>query len=129
MRAAKGGIVLEDGPAAGRFSTTRAPHFLRAVVSRTDGRIDLLDQLYDFPRSIEAVYVYEATGPTWDSEHLPPGTIVCPPPGASGTYRHRADVDGEQLREVLAWRDWARAQPAAVPLRDPETGVVHEARP
>ena len=40
MSKPKGGMVLEDGPAAGRFSTRRAPHFLRAVVN-LEGGIDL----------------------------------------------------------------------------------------
>lgn len=121
----KGGIVLLDGPAAGRYGTRRAPHFLRAVVSRSDGRVDLLDQLHDEPRPIEDVYVYEATGPTWDAESMVrQGTFVCPPPGASGEYRHRTDVDGETVRTTADWRAWARAQPAAVALYDPTAKAV-----
>jgi hypothetical protein len=113
-------LIFEDGPAAGRYGARRAPHFLRAVVARSNGRVDLLDQLYDEPRPIEDVHVYEATGPTWDSESsIRAGTFVCPPPQASGTYRHRADVDGEQLRETAAWRSWCRSQVVSVKLYDP----------
>lgn len=127
MTRSKGGIVLEDGPAAGTYSARRAPYFLRAVVARSDGRVDLLDQLYDEPRPIEAVHVYEAIpGTIWDPDTLArTGTFICPRPGASGRYRHRADVDGEQLRTTAAWRAWARAQTAPVPLLD---GVTLERR-
>jgi len=125
----KGGVVLEDGPAAGTYSVRRAPYFLRAVVSRSDARVDLLDQLYDEPRAIEAVHVYEAIpGTIWDPDTLArTGTFLCPPPAASGRYRHRADVDGEQLRMTAAWRAWARAQPAPVELLDGVTLERHEA--
>lgn len=127
MTRAKGGIVLEDGPAAGIYSARRAPHFLRAVVARSDGRVDLLDQLYDEPRPIEDVFVYEAEpGSVFDPDTLArTGTFLCPPPGASGRYHYRADVDGEELRTTAAWRAWARAQPASVPLLD---GITLERR-
>lgn len=117
----RGGVVLLDGPAAGRYGVRRAPHFLRAVVARSDGRVDLLDQLHDEPRPIEDVHVYEATGPTWDAESSARrGTFLCPPPGASGEYRHRPDVDGETVRTTAAWRAWARAQlVVSVELYDP----------
>ncbi|MBA3875593.1 MAG: hypothetical protein C0498_01430 [Anaerolinea sp.] len=123
MTRSKGGVVLLDGPAAGRYSVGRAPHWLRAVVSRTDGTRDLLDQLHDTPRPVEAVYVYETAGPTWSAESARlMGMIICPPPGAMGEYRHRADVDGEALRETAAWRSWCRAQPLDHESYDPLTG-------
>lgn len=127
MTRSKGGMVLEDGPAAGTYSAMRAPHYLRAVVSRSDGRVDLLDMLFDDPRPIEDVFVYEAEpGSIFDPDTLArTGTFICPRPGASGRYRHRADVDGEALRTTGAWRAWARAQPATVPLLD---GVTLERR-
>jgi hypothetical protein len=126
-RHGQGGVVLEDGPAAGRYTVRRAPHFLRAVVSRSDGRVDLLDQLYDEPRPIETVHVYEAAPHSiFDPDTLSrTGTFLCPPPAASGRYHHRADVDGESVRTTEAWRAWARAQPATVPLLD---GVTLERR-
>lgn len=126
-RHGKGGVVLLDGPAAGTYTVGRAPHFLRAVVSRSDGRVDLLDQLHDEPRPIEAVHVYEAEpGSIFDPDTLArTGTFLCPPPAASGRYHHRVDVDGETLRTTSAWREWARAQPATVPLLD---GVTLERR-
>lgn len=119
---ARGGVVLEDGPAVGRYSVRRAPYFLRAVVNRATGARDLLDQLEDQPMPGEAVHVYEAIGHLFDPDLLArTGTFLCPRPGASGTYRHRADVDGEQLREAAAWRAWARAQPVDRDLFDGAT--------
>lgn len=113
-------MVLEDGPAAGRYSVMRAPHFVRAVIDRKSGRTDLLDQLIDEPMPTEAVY--EATGSTWDSERsIAKGIFLCPPPGASGTYRHRADVDGEDVRTTAGWRAWCRAQPVTRTMVDGET--------
>lgn len=125
MTRAKGGVVLEDGPCAGTYSVRRAPHFLRAV--RFEAKQDLLDQLDDEPRLGERVYVYEAIpGTIFDPDTLArTGTFLCPPPGASGRYRHRPDVDGEALRTTAAWRAWARAQPAPIALLD---GVTLERR-
>ena len=117
-------LVLEDGPAKGRYSVRRAPHFLRAVTG-ANGHRDILDQLGDEPFLSEVVHVYEAVRPTWSAEaSRRSGVIVCPPPGASGTYRHRADVDGEQLRTSTDWRAWCRAQPVDVELYDPAPEVV-----
>jgi hypothetical protein len=129
---AKGGVVLADGPAAGRYSVRRAPHFLRAV--RFENVQDVLDQLNDEPRLGEKVYVYEldASEPhfdpdVWARTH---NAFICPTPGASGTYRHRPDVDAEALRETSSWRAWCRAQQVAVPLVDGVTlEPVGEARP
>ncbi len=127
MTRSKGGVVLVDGPAAGTYSVRRAPYFLRAVMNNRSGTRDLLDQLNDEPRPIEAVYVYEAEpGSLWDPDMLArTGTFICPPPGAHGRYHHRADVDGEQLRTTAAWRAWARAQPAPAELLD---GITLERR-
>jgi hypothetical protein len=126
-RHGQGGLVLEDGPAAGRYTVRRAPHFLRAVVHDISGQRDLLDQLNDEPTPNEDVFVYEAVpGTIFDPDTLArTGTFLCPPPAASGRYRHRADVDGETLRTTEAWRAWARVQPATVALLD---GVTLERR-
>lgn len=126
MSRSKGGVVLEDGPAAGTYSVRRAPHFLRAVVSPT-GHLDLLDRLDDTPLPGEVVSVYEAVpGTIFDPDTLArTGTFICPPPCVRGSYRHRVDVDGEQLRTTEAWRRWARSQPTSVPLLD---GVTLERR-
>jgi|GEM_PF-2209605 hypothetical protein len=123
-----GGMVLEDGPCAGRYSARRSPYFLRAVRDTTNGKVDLLDQLDDTPRPTERVHVYEAFPGTISSDLRLALTIVCPPPtGASGRYWYRADVEGEQLRDTDAWRTWARAQPAKEKLRDGDTGELIEA--
>lgn len=123
----RGGVVLEDGPVAGEYSVLRAPFFLRAVLAR-NGRRDVLDQLDDRPAMDEKVHVYQAVpGTLFDPDmYRRQGIIVCPPPAASGRYRHRPDVDGEQLRDTDAWRAWARAEPAPEPLVD---GVTLELRP
>lgn len=127
-RRTQGGMVLEDGACAGRYSTTRAPHFLRAVID-ADGHVDLLDQLVDVPTPRETVHVYQAVpGTIVDPDgYRRMGIIVCPPPGASGRYRHRADVDGELLRDTAAWRAWALSQPAPYPLLDVTTGQLQPA--
>lgn len=116
----KSGVVLVDGPCAGTYSIRRAPYFLRAVAGTTRNTSDVLDQLGDVPMPTEVVYVYELDR---SERHFDPDTWVrqmnaflCPPPGATGTYRHRADVDGEELRETGAWRAWCRAQVVDVPL-------------
>jgi hypothetical protein len=124
VRRGKGGaMVLDDGRARGRYSTRRAPFFIRAVVSKVDGKVDLLDQLADTPNDDEVVHVYQASGPLFcpDTMARTGFAIICPPPGASGTYRHRADVDGEQLRTTDAWRAWCRAQDVDRPMLDGET--------
>ena len=128
MSTKHGGVVLEDGPAAGSYSVRRAPFFLRAVVT-ADGQRDLLDQLQDSPRDDEMVYVYEAEPySTFDPDMLARvGTFLCPPPAASGRYRYRPDVDGEALRSTEAWREWARKEPAPVALLDGITLQQHEA--
>jgi hypothetical protein len=117
-------MVLLDGPAKGSYSTTRAPYFLRAVVD-ANGKADLLDQLVDFPHEDECVYVYQAEpgGHLFDPDMLArTGTFLCSRNGraaaASGRYLHRGDVDGEQLRETAAWREWTRHEPTDRPLVD-----------
>lgn len=114
-------LTFVDGPAAGRkLGCRRAPHFLRVVVHRRTGRIDVLDQLTDEPMPLEDVHVYEATGPTSDGEGMARrGIIVCPPPGGTGEYRYRPDVDGQRVRSTPDWRAWARAQVTDIPLVDP----------
>lgn len=92
------------GPAAGTYVAARAPAFVRAVVDE-GGKRDVLDQLDDAPRQDERVYVYELIAGTGS------GTAIVCGRGFSidmalGDYRHRADVDGEQLRETEAWRAW-----------------------
>lgn len=120
-----GGLVFEDGPAAGvTIPAGRAPYFLRVVEGdpRTTGRQwDVLDQLHDVPVPGERVHVYEAVpGTLFDPELFmrKTGTFICPTPGAKGQYRHRPDVDGEQLRTTESWRAWARKSATHVELPD-----------
>lgn len=117
-------VKLLDGPAKGGYSTTRAPYFLRAVVA-ANGKVDLLDQLVDFPHDDERVYVYQVEPGSFlfDPDMLArTGTFICSRNGraaaAGGRYLHRADVDGETLRETAAWRDWCRNEPADRALVD-----------
>lgn len=106
-------IRLLDGPAAGsELSLRRAPYFLRVVIDRRSGKVDALDMLDDTPLPGEAVHVYQGQRDTL--RMLPDDIIVCvrgpgglqQAGGASGDYQHRADVDGEQLRDTAAWRAW-----------------------
>lgn len=126
-----GGVVLVDGPCAGTFSVTRAPVYLRAVKARSDGHLDLLDQVADEPRPIEDVFVYRLDPEqphfdpqAWAEQHR---SFICPPPGATGTYRWMPDVAGNLLRDTAAWREWARAQPFERPTIDP-TAAIEAAR-
>jgi hypothetical protein len=116
-------VRLLDGPAAGmELALHRAPVYLRVVIDRQTGAIDALDQLDDEPRPGEAVYVYQGDPDTLNA--LREDIIVCVrgPDGleaaatAQGDYRHRAAVDGEQLRTTAAWRAWATAQPGPAQL-------------
>lgn len=100
-----------DGPAAGlTLSHARAPHFLRVVCNGTSW--DLLDRLDDEPRPDEVVHVYQQVPGTHTGRtHINGGTPSTSGWYDSATYRHRPDVDGEQVRTTEAWRAWASAQP------------------
>ena len=114
-----------DGPAAGRsLGLRRVPLFLRVTIDRRSGRVDALDQLDDVPMPGEAVHVYQGDRETLMA--LPQDWIICVRTAdgmgraatGSGDYRHRPDVDGEQLRDTGAWRAWCRAQPEAAELAE-----------
>lgn len=104
--------TFRDGPADGvTLVNARAPWFLRIVVD-PEGKVDCLDQVGDEPADGEGVFVYEAIPGT----HVGPALVRMTRPNRCvwmqmGDYRHRADVDGEQLRETAAWQEWTRAQP------------------
>jgi hypothetical protein len=117
------GVKLLDGPAKGTYSLRRAPLYLRAVVT-AKGKVDVLDMLDDRPRPGERVYVYRADdSPEFPSRFMLSDSIyVCvrtkdgagaQAGGATGTYRHLPEVDGELVRETAAWRAWVAAQPEA----------------
>jgi hypothetical protein len=119
-------VLFRDGPAADwTLALRRVPVFLRVVIDRATDQVDALDQLDDVPAPSEAVHVYQAVpGTTWALR----GDIVICVRGAGGmqqaatgrgVYEHRADVDGEQLRDTEAWRAWCRAQPEAVEIPEP----------
>jgi hypothetical protein len=91
----------------------RSPRFLRIVVDAKGG-VDCLDQLEDAPERDEEVHVYERVpGSSGDFGFVilarPKRCIKVP----LNDYRHRADVDGQALRETGAWREWCQAQPPA----------------
>ena len=119
-------VLFRDGPAADRtLALRRVPIFLRVVIDRHGGRLDALDQLDDEPMPGEGVWVYQAVpGTTWA---LRGDIIVCvrgsggmtQAATARGVYTHRADVDGEQLRDTEAWRAWCREQPEAAEIPEP----------
>jgi hypothetical protein len=109
-------IDFRHGPANGvTLALRRAPSWLR-VVREPDGAWDALDQIDDTPNPVEEIHVYrivDRRGPV----HV---CIRGKGRGASGwyqsaTYAHVADIDGEQVRDTLAWRQWC-ADRAGVPL-------------
>lgn len=102
-------IRLLDGPAGGsELSLRRAPFFLRVVID-PGGKVDALD---DVPAADEVVHVYQGERDTL--RMLPDDIYICvrgpgglqQAGGASGEYRHRPDVDGQQLRDAATWRAW-----------------------
>jgi hypothetical protein len=103
---------FEDGPAAGAFLTLRrAPVFLRVVIVADllgDAEVDALDMPEDAPSDHEAVHVYEQVAGSI-------GHLCIRGPGGgcfqTARYRHRPDVDGEQLRDRQRWEAWASRQP------------------
>lgn len=102
-----------DGPAGPTTLVNgRAPRFLRVTIDQ-QGAVDCLDQLEDTARDTEQIYIYELVPGTNTGVALVrmarPATCVSM---AMGDYTHRADVDGEQLRDTEAWRTWCRAQAA-----------------
>ena len=100
-------IILHGGPADGAYAVTRAPLFLRALVSPS-GKTDVLDQLDDEPRPRERVSVYRRTT-TPDQIGV---VFICgrsrsaSGPSVSAAYEHLPDVDGQAVRETAAWRSW-----------------------
>lgn len=106
-------LTFLDGPAEGEvLACHRAPAYLR-VVQSLGGKWDALDQLEDEPAPRETIHVYARQGADPPPiVHLNMGSIR----EGSGfyplaDYRHRADVDGESVRDTEAWREWCRAQP------------------
>jgi hypothetical protein len=104
-----------DGPAAGQtLMNARAPHFLRVITAEPGHgpTLDCLDQLYDVAEPHELVHVYELVPGTYHGVALVrlgrPATCI---DMATGDYRHRADVDGESVRDNEAWRAWCLHQP------------------
>ncbi|MFT4035916.1 MAG: hypothetical protein QM679_10125 [Patulibacter sp.] len=110
-------IRFEGGPADGReLSFARLPVYLRVVtrpslLDEADG-LDVLDQLDDTPEPGEHVHVYRLYAycgfmhTRWRDGH---STIT-----RSVVYRHMPTVDGEQLRDTEAWRQWATNRPHVV---------------
>lgn len=105
-----------DGPAEGvELALSRAPMFLRVVVDETTLKWDALDQLDDTPGPSERVHVYRRDGGTGETFACTRGHGCAHSVDAS--YRHLPNVDGEQLRDMGRWREWAQA-PEAAALRE-----------
>lgn len=105
-----------DGPAASVQPLRRAPNWMRVVIA-VDGKVDGLDQIDDEPRPTEQIHVYELV------ERRGPVYVCIRGAGAAGggeyvqaSYRHLPNVDGESVRDTLAWRQWC-ADRAGVPLQ------------
>jgi hypothetical protein len=92
---------IVDGPCGPRLLLNeRAPRFLRVVVD-AKGDVDCLDQLADTPAPGERIHVYERV-PGTDGDF---GFVTLARPKRcvrvpTSDYRHRPDVDGEQLRDT-----------------------------
>lgn len=106
----------------------RAPHFLRAVVSRVSGDIDALDQLTDTPTESEDVYAYVmVSGPS--SMHICARGKDRGRAGfyQGGTYRLcDPQPTNDQLRDHDAWRGWVADQVGSPIAPD---GTVQAAQP
>lgn len=105
---------LVDGPAGPLLILNeRSPRFLRVVVD-PKGKVDTLDQLEDVAAADEAIHVYEVVpGTTGDWAFI---TLARPKRcirTSMASYRHRADVDGESMRDTATWREWCLAEQAA----------------
>lgn len=104
-------VTLRDGPAKGVFFIKHAPLFLRAVVDKTTGDKDVLDQIDEGPRAAERVSVYIREGAAghlrirFGRGKYRPGLY------ALATYRHLPEVDGETLRENTNWQKWVMERP------------------
>ena len=119
-------IEIHDGPAAGRtFACRRAPTWLRVTHSTGEGW-DALDAIDDEPRPDEQIHVYRLT-------RRGAGVFVCTRGSRSSaggfypdaTYAHVPDIDGEAVRDTLAWRQWC-ADRAGVPLEVALESLEHE---
>lgn len=113
-------VSFVGGPADGHeLHPQRAPLHVRVVVDEREQRpldgtvkrdaLDILDLLDDEPREHESVHIYRAKwvgspmhwcGTDGNGRHIGGWTV-------SGLYHHLPDVDGEQLRDTAAWRQWA----------------------
>lgn len=110
-------VSFTGGPADGReLALQRAPMFLRVVVDTREPlkrgglppakAIDALDLLDDEPREHEAVHVYEVVWANQPVHFCARGSGARSGWHVSAAYKHRPDVDGEQLRDREAWRAW-----------------------
>lgn len=111
------GFCLIDGPVEGTFAVRYAPVFLRAVVARDSGILDVLDERTDTPNENEEVYVYKLLKGSGAHMHLnfhvdvqfdEEGEHIHPDTGfyASGLYYWMPEVDGELLRDNRTWEQW-----------------------
>ena len=96
-------LTLIDGPCEGSYMVKRSPLYLRAVVDK-NGEKDVLDQVEDQPKELETVYVYQREGNA--------GVVHINAAKVKGyfvmaNYRYMAEVQGEDLRDNVAWQTWA----------------------
>lgn len=104
-------LRLRGGPAAGAYAVKRAPYYLRAVISGNKEK-DVLDQPEDTANPDESIHVYRRIGEEGIVHLNFGGSRRGSGFFATGEYEHLPDVEGEDVRDNQAWRDWCRVQAA-----------------
>ena len=100
-------LTLTNGPAAGEYDCNTAPPHLRAVINPEGGKF-CLDGPEDRPQENEELHIYRRRGRPFTAN-------ICGR-GRSGTVVMVAEyslvdgLDGEQLRDLAAWRLWCIQQ-------------------
>lgn len=107
-------VTFLDGPAMGaNLMLRRAPLLLRVTLDASGrGHVDALDLLGDEPLDTETIHVYRRHSYS-GSFHIRASRRAGSGCFQMAEYVHVPDVDGERLRDTVAWREWCEQQPEA----------------